>query len=297
MNGNRIMLGFLLIALGVVFLLHQTGNLEFSIGEIISTYWPVIIIYFSLTGILFQKKVHDGWSGSYIWNLFGLAVGLYFLGRNLGFIDLNIRELMPYAIPAALIIFGVGMIFKPKGSGRHSSSVHEWEKTHQSLAADPLASSFEGDEADYSKSSSHSSWDHSKEHTWWDHSGQSQTQTGWFSDVHIGQTSWELKPMNVSHFIGDTIIDLTTAYVPIGETRINISSFIGDVKIFVPNDPDLELHIVCSSFIGDSTVFDKHESGFLKSFQSKSSHYEDGMKRIRINVSSFIGDLRVQRVS
>lgn len=277
-NTNRFFTGILLIGLGIVFLLHQTGNLQFNLGDLIWTYWPVIIIYFSLAGLLFDKKVNSGWSGSFVWNLFGLVVGLYFLGRNLGLIDLSIGQIFPYVIPIMLILFGISIVFKP--SSRDKSF------THTGSAAEPSEEPMWTD-SDYTSSS----YSHD-----WSSTDSSAQQHSWFNDVHLGQTAWELKPTNISHFVGDTVIDMTKAYIPIGETKINISSFIGDVKIFVPNDPELELLVVSSSFLGDSTVLDKHEGGMFRSFETRTPGYDDGLKKVRIHVSSFIGDLRVQRV-
>jgi len=102
--------------------------------------------------------------------------------------------------------------------------------------------------------------------------------------------------MNISLFIGDTVLDLTKAQIPYGETRINISSFIGDVKVFVPNDRDLGLSVISSSFIGDTKVYERHEGGFFKHVKFETPYYHEADKRIRLNVSSFIGDVRIVKV-
>jgi lia operon protein LiaF len=66
----------------------------------------------------------------------------------------------------------------------------------------------------------------------------------------MGQNVWELHPINISHFIGNTVLDITKAQIPYGETKIVISAFIGDVKIFVPNDIELEVSVTSTSFLG-----------------------------------------------
>ena len=68
---------------------------------------------------------------------------------------------------------------------------------------------------------------------WWNHDPNVQTRSGFIGDIYLGHDYWELKPMNISHFIGDTVLDLTKAQILPGETVINISSFIGDVKIYL----------------------------------------------------------------
>lgn len=123
-----------------------------------------------------------------------------------------------------------------------------------------------------------------------------QHRHNFIGDLHVGQDYWELSPMNISHFIGDTELDLTRAVIPYGETKINISAFIGDVKVFVPNDVQLEVSVTASSFLGDISVFERREGGMFRSMQSASPGYKDAEKQVRIVVSMFIGDVRVKRV-
>src|SRR5690606_16503205 len=107
---------------------------------------------------------------------------------------------------------------------------------------------------------------------------------------------WELKPMNISHFIGDTVLDLTRAEVSFGETKINISSFIGDVKVYVPNDFDIAVQVVSSAFIGDVKVLGQKEGGLFTNINIQSPRYVEAGKQIKLVVSTFIGDVRVTKV-
>lgn len=348
---NRMVWGLLLIALGVLFLFDQAGLLDFNLGDLVRTFWPVILIYFSAVGLIFQRSTHGSWTGNFIWNFVLLCIGLYFLARNLGVVQFGLGELFPFIIPVGLIIVGIGMIFKPHKKGQdRTSGAHPGASTHHNepfgyddgpphgshRPHEPRESygphepygpheshgphepygphESQGSHEPYGSSSHHHipkmghdtdarTHFHTSDHTSYSHhseyeykSSPHRNHSEWFGDTYIGNEAWELKPMNVSHFIGDTVLDLTKAYIPVGETKINISSFIGDVKIFIPNDPELEIHTVASSFIGDSTVLDQTESGFFKSMNFMSPGYEDGLKKIRLNVSVFIGDLRVQRV-
>ena len=54
-------------------------------------------------------------------------------------------------------------------------------------------------------------------------SGDVLHRHGFIGDVHLGQEAWELKPIQISHFIGDSVIDLTRASIPLG--RNNDSCF------------------------------------------------------------------------
>src|SRR5690554_4821366 len=121
--------GMILIVAGALFLLHQTGIFPMDLRYLITTFWPLIIIYYCLKGILVSKK-DANWNGSMIWNLFGLFIGLYFLGRNLGYIHQSLGQLIPYMISIGLILFGLKMVFKPSNK-QYSSSESEWETKYE----------------------------------------------------------------------------------------------------------------------------------------------------------------------
>ncbi|MDO3408792.1 cell wall-active antibiotics response protein LiaF [Saccharibacillus sp. CPCC 101409] len=118
------------------------------------------------------------------------------------------------------------------------------------------------------------------------------SESNFIGDYYIGKEYFRLKPLNISHFIGDTVIDLTKAQIPYGTTRINISSFIGDVIVYVPNDPELGLRANSSSFIGDHDVLGHTRSGMVSGV-NETQNYEECAKRIKLSASSFIGDVHV----
>lgn len=133
-------------------------------------------------------------------------------------------------------------------------------------------------------------WEH------YSHKGRVVERSNFIGDIHLGHDYWELEPTNVSHFIGDTIIDLTKAHIPYGETKITVSSFIGDVKVFVPNDIQVEVSVTASAFIGDMKVLDRHEGGLFRHMKHDTPHYVEAEKKIQLTVSMFIGDVFVKRV-
>lgn len=138
-------------------------------------------------------------------------------------------------------------------------------------------------------------WQHAQGHHWHGH-GKRSTHSRFIGDVYFGHDYWELTPMNISHFIGDTTIDLTKAQVPIGETNIEVSSFIGDVKVFVPNDSRVGVQVVSSCLIGDVKVLDQKRGGLFNHISVESPGFADAEHRVILVVSSFIGDVRVMKV-
>lgn len=137
-------------------------------------------------------------------------------------------------------------------------------------------------------------YDHHHHNSW--HSHDTVNKSSFIGDVHMGKDYFQLKPTNISQFIGDTVLDLTKAQIPYGETKVNISAFIGDVKVFVPNDSDVGIHVTTNSFIGDMKVLEESRSGFMSNAGLESPHYREAGKKIKIVVSVFIGDVKVNRV-
>lgn len=133
--------------------------------------------------------------------------------------------------------------------------------------------------------------------SWYDHGNKPPVErSNFIGDIYLGRDYWQLEPMNISHFIGDTRIDLTKASIPMGETKLSVSAFIGDVKVYVPNDIQLEISVNASAFIGDMHVLDRHEGGILRSMRYDTRNYAEADKKIHLTVSMFIGDITVKRV-
>ncbi|WP_419874402.1 cell wall-active antibiotics response protein LiaF [Candidatus Pristimantibacillus sp. PTI5] len=338
MNGNfanRLFTGLVIIAVGVLFLLRQTGHVTFDFGDLFSTYWPVILIIVGIRGLL-SSRTHG--SGSSWWGAVVLLIGCVFLGRNLELFAWSIGDIVPYIWPVAVILVGINLIWRPK-SKRQSPPADDWKPYRPypdeasvppapPLHPDPTKMAIptpdqelkqedagQGRHQDYSHSKKefkewknhHKSelkknaqeWKRNhKEHVeWWNHGDSNvQTRSGFIGDIHIGHDYWDLKPLNISHFIGDTVLDLTKAQVAQGETKIHISSFIGDVKVYVPNDYEVGVQVVSSAFIGDVKILGQKEGGLFTNINIQSPSYIETDKKIKLIVSTFIGDVRVTKV-
>lgn len=67
----------ILISLGILFLLHNFGFLPISVWQIITQYWPVILI---LVGL--EVFLGGTWLGNFIFGLIGLVffIGIFIFG-------------------------------------------------------------------------------------------------------------------------------------------------------------------------------------------------------------------------
>ncbi|WJH30393.1 cell wall-active antibiotics response protein LiaF [Paenibacillus sp. CC-CFT742] len=343
---DRWWVGIPLIAVGAIILFRQLGY-DIDIGYIFRTYWPLFLIWWGVKGVTEIRR-----NGGYamIGPVIVLAIGGYFLSRNLGWIDYSMGEFIRYLIPIMLIGGGLFVLIGPRRRDRKhqdkmqpppppepyqplssedlempSSFDEQFEKTFgkpkqepKNYHYDPYANAAEDElhQGQQHKKKHHS---HSHSHThshgpdgngYGSHYGDNGygseygdygnrdtvNKSAFIGDLYMGQEVFSLKPMNISAFIGDTVIDLTKAQIPYGETKINISSFIGDVKVFVPEDMDLGVTVTTNSFIGDMSLLNQKRGGFLSSAQAETSHYREAGKKVRIVVSVFIGDVKVNKV-
>lgn len=357
---NRILWGLFIIVIGVGFMLRQGGIIDFNIGELIRTFWPVILLFLGFQELL--KELTSG-KGSYWGAGVLLVIGFVFLGRNLDWLNWSIGDIVQLIWPAVIILVGLRMIFKPKKK-EHTSPADEWKEYNDSdhrsdgyvppappLHPDPTQPPVESDSKQEAESArdegmtdsykgsmgsinlgkhphSDKYYDYKQERMnakaerhsqraekirsriehkahgcgnkgreeWWNYNPDAQTRSGFIGDIYMGSDYWELKPLNISHFIGDTVLDLTKAQIPPGETKINISSFIGDVKVFLPNDFETGIRVVSSAFIGDVAVLEEKEGGIFKHMNVETPYFHETEKRIKLQVSTFIGDVRVTKV-
>lgn len=330
---DRFFGGFVLIGIGIIFLLQQMGYVDISIGSIISTFWPLILIYLGLKNMLTAR----GEGGSFIGSFILLAVGGYFQARALDWVFLSPGEFFKFLIPGFLILCGLYVIFKPSRSttkpdkkmktpiepmgyppepselpdlpdleSQSTLDKQFEEKFGVSFAdkkKDKRRISFDihmGDDSEHEEEDEtyHNREKRHKFKAQYDNYGDGEkvNKSAFIGDVHMGSEYFELKPTNISQFIGDTVLDLTKAQIPYGKTKINISAFIGDIKIYVPDDMDLGIKVNSSSFIGDMSILSQSRSGFMSSVQSSTPYYKEAQKKIVINVSAFIGDIKVNTV-
>lgn len=328
---HRLCWGLVIVAIGVVFLLNQIGLTSMDIGDLFSLYWPVFIILFGFQGLLLQGGRVVWWNFIVIFIGFyflGRNLGWF----EWGFSDM-IRLIGPIAIILfGICMIFQGNRGKSSCKQKKQQQGEQWNPITPPITrvppvppgpppAPPEWDEFERRGSDYQtqpanepvapKSSVGDSpsqsanvqygWKQRHEHKdWWKahdwHNPNRENHSRFIGDVHLGNEYWELRPMSISHFIGDTTLDLTKAQIPIGETRIYVSSFIGDVKVYVPNDLGVGIQVVSSCLIGDVKVLDQKREGIFNQISVETPSYADTDKRVVLVVSSFIGDVRVTKV-
>ncbi len=100
---GRIFSGLLIILIGVLFLLGNLGRLD--IGEVFSTYWPLILVFIGLWHLIAHEFRSAGFG------VILLLIGGFFMLVNL---DIIRGRIWLYFWPLLIIAAGLWIIFKPR---------------------------------------------------------------------------------------------------------------------------------------------------------------------------------------
>ncbi|MEF3352064.1 cell wall-active antibiotics response protein LiaF [Paenibacillus sp. GYB006] len=301
---NRFIGAVLLIGIGLVVLFHILNGGDFSLGYLISTFWPVIFLYLGFSSL--KDK-------SYIGGLILLVLGAHFLSNNLGYSYFSFRDLFRYAVPMALIGGGLYVLLSPRRRDRKHDQRTKEDEEYKVPPAPPVEPSplysdfdkqFEQKFGSTVKDDDNKKYEQARQQNHYGNNNYKDVnfhdakinKSTFIGDIRLGDDYYELKPTNISQFIGDTVIDLTKAQIPYGETRIHISSFIGDIKVFAPRDMEIGIMVNSNSFIGDMDVLSNSKQGFMSNAVAETPGYREAGKKVRIIISVFIGDVKVNSV-
>jgi len=330
---GRLIGGLVLISIGSIFILNMLGYTDISIGYLFGTFWPVFLILGGIASFANGDRRGGSLIGSVILIVIGgyflarnldlvqvdpgqffkffVPLALIIAGINLLFKPRSPRFKQPPFPPPAPPKPPVPPISEMESSLDSIFEAMEKPKKEKKMGPGNFDYDHFGDSQfdmkqqgngmhgsyDPEGMNNKSGWKEQFQKKFNDFgSKETLNKSGFVGDVHMGQEYFQLQPMNISHFIGDTIIDLTKAQIPYGETKINISAFIGDVKIFVPDDMDVGVVAVSSAFIGDLAVFSQKQGGFMSNIKAQTPYYNEANKKVKLIVSVFIGDVKVNMV-
>jgi lia operon protein LiaF len=110
-------------------------------------------------------------------------------------------------------------------------------------------------------------------------------------DIKRGGT-FQLVPEDLNMLIGDINYDLTHAVIPVGETRLKMSGFIGDIDLWVPNT--VGIRVYSAGFVSETRIFDQRRSSFLSPIDFTSSNYASAEQKIFLELGWFIGDVTIK---
>jgi predicted membrane protein len=90
-------------------------------------------------------------------------------------------------------------------------------------------------------------------------------------------------------------LDMTRADIPVGETEIRVFSFVGDVDVFMPEG--VGIAVSSTAFVTEARVLGQKRDGIMFSLHQASDDYETAERKIRLEVTSFVADIKIRRIA
>ena len=116
-----------------------------------------------------------------------------------------------------------------------------------------------------------------------------------FGHQKTPQHVYEWDDVNIITGVGDTVIDLSYTVLPKGETVIFIRNIVGNIKVFIPYDT--EVNVRHSSLAGSAKVLEyQKDRSFNQILAVKTPGYDQAEQKIKILTSMMVGDIEVKRL-
>jgi len=112
-------------------------------------------------------------------------------------------------------------------------------------------------------------------------------------DIHRDGV-WQVANEEIWIGVGDVDLDMTSADIPTGETRLRVFGFVGDVDVLVPEG--VGVSVSSMAFVTDARVLGQKRDSFLAPVHLTSDDYETAERKIRLETTFFVGDLKVKQV-
>lgn len=244
--------------------------------------------------------------GNKIFGIILIFMGIVLLGRSFNLFYIDIGDIIKSMIPIGLVLLGIWMIARRKRMEQKGDQTSQFYRQQANFGhTDPPEP--QPPHTDQRDSSNDGAADlhvnfidartahqeHAYQNPHQDPSGKLKYDK-FMGDMYISLDKKNAQNVEVSMFIGDTEMNVSGAYLVEGLNRIIISSFIGDIRIYVPRGTAVFCHN--SNFIGDIEAFGRRATGFGNTLDSQTPNYDNAAQKIYVACNSFIGDIKIFEV-
>ena len=105
---------------------------------------------------------------------------------------------------------------------------------------------------------------------------------------------WQVSDEELWIGVGDVRLDMTSASIPVGETRLRLFGFVSDVRLLVPEG--VGVSVSSTAFVTDARVLGQRYERFFDPFHLVSDEYEMAERKVNLEMTSFVADLKVRQV-
>lgn len=125
---GRTLVGIFIICSGIILMTNNLNLTNIDIGEILSVFWPLVLIFIGAKFLVKKTSVGDIATGVIL-----ALIGLSFIGRNTGLFYFNISLFWKLFWPSILILFGLSFFMNPQNTGKAQLAILGGiEKKHSS---------------------------------------------------------------------------------------------------------------------------------------------------------------------
>ncbi len=293
MNFGKSFTGILLITIGVLYLLTNIGVIPLGLRDIITTYWPGVIIvwaaYRLVEGLFLKVSKRRKFNRVY-WSLGFIIIGGVLLENRVQYLTQESIGLWGIVFSIFIIYAGLSIVFfksnviefeingkevgkewKDEGQEHSREYNRAFTDDHGSGSPDFEKKGYSKDEIKErirQKQEEKKSKIHEKKSKIHEKNGKDQRNYGYKStkgrdnfhfvgEIRLGDRPWALENSSYSLGVGEVYMDLTTALLEEGVTYVNLSGWVGSVQIIVPED--LAIDVSADVNIGSVEIFGEEQ--------------------------------------
>jgi lia operon protein LiaF len=261
---SKTLVGIILVLVGGLYLLSNFGMIPNGLMKNILRYWPVIIILWA--GYHLADAILEKTSTNRKFNRVYGSMSLIIIGWVLLENRLNLLfddSISLWSVSAALFVIFVGIRIIFFKSGEYEI---QNEKDFQGIKFNKGGFNAVG-------------------------------------DLRLGDQPWALEDSSHNIGVGEIYVDITTALMKDGMTVLNLSGWVGDIQVVMPED--LAVEISAAVRVGNIDIFGQEQeckknstakrSGVSNTLNYRSEKFDEAFKKLRMNVSLNIGDISIRR--
>jgi len=106
--------------------------------------------------------------------------------------------------------------------------------------------------------------------------------------------AWQVVDEEFWYLVGDVELDMVNADIPDGVTKIRTIGLVGDIDMFVPGHVGVAVESM--GFVSDVSMPDSKEENFLTPVNLRTNNYKLAEKKILLQATCFVGDIKVRQV-
>lgn len=103
--------------------------------------------------------------------------------------------------------------------------------------------------------------------------------------------AWLVENTEIWSGIGEVKLDFTQAVIPAGENRIHIYHFVGDVVL--RPDASMGLSLAASGLLNTVKWMGAKQDNFLNAVQLSTANFSQAERKVIVEVTTFVGDVKV----